>query len=173
MRFNFGNSFHFTCKVSLSKRYCWYHEKQTTIFFQQHIFQNNSHLMAVTVMGNSHITTPSMSSMSSLSSKSSMSYVSVMSGMLSVSDAFHDSIEPTMRTSVVLHNSSSTIGFFQRVRTGHFLSVSMFELGFLITSVRIFYSILKFVRCWTLQGKVLVDIEMIDKVLLTLSSWWW
>jgi hypothetical protein len=90
--------------------------------------------------------------------------VSVMSRMLSMTYSLHNSVEPTVGTSVVLNDASGTISFLQSVATFHVLTISVLELRLLITSVRVVHSVLELVVRWALQ-------ELLRKQMKTLARY--
>ena len=80
-----------------------------------------------------------------VSSVPSMSPMSIVSGMLGMPYSFHNGVKSTVGTSVVLDNASSTVSFLQSVPSIDFLSMGMFVLRLLITSVRILNPVLELV----------------------------
>lgn len=65
--------------------------------------------------------------------------------VLGMSDALHMGLESVVVIGVVGHHPVGSVGFIDRVRSNHNVSVPVLPLALVITSVRIHYSIFELV----------------------------
>lgn len=79
----------------------------------------------------------------------------------SVSRSFYDSIETIVVISSIVDGSDCTIGFSQAIRTFDYITITYFMLGFVVTSVPVLNSIIKFilgVRLEQNRGKTIISL---------------
>lgn len=71
--------------------------------------------------------------------------LSVTCGVGSVTWPVHHRVEPVVLVSGVLHHAHGTVGFHYGVLTLHYISMTGFMLGLLVSGMGIFYAIFKLV----------------------------